>query len=146
MRSAATGPNSIDATITRRTENDNATPIKLARRYLIDAQAFHQAAKELDQSDKPEVKGAPPQHYLECHALELILKSFILSSGGTEREVRGIRHNLCKARTRAIELGLSPADPDTETLIKNLGPITMTTSFDTVGNPGGSRQIGLRLV
>jgi hypothetical protein len=109
--------------ITGRTENDQPTPIKLARRFLTDAAAFHLAAKELNQSDKPEVKEAPLQHYLECHALELILKSFILSSGGTEREVEKIRHDLCKAWTRAIELGLSPADrSDTETLIKDLAP------------------------
>jgi hypothetical protein len=51
-----------------------------------------------------------PQYYLACHSIELILKAFILIKGGTEDEVREIRHDLLKAWERATELGLCPKD------------------------------------
>jgi hypothetical protein len=96
------------------------TPTQLARGFLTDAEAYLRAAQKLDQSH--EGLASAPQYYLACHSIELILKSFILTKGGTEREVVKIRHDLQKAWDRATELGLRPKDKRTGEVIGLLAP------------------------
>jgi hypothetical protein len=44
-----------------------------------------------------------PRYFPYCHAIELALKAYILASGGEDREVRKIKHDLGKAYRRASE-------------------------------------------
>lgn len=97
------------------------TPTQLARGFLTDAEAYLRAAQKLDQSH--EGLASAPQYYLACHSIELILKSFILTKGGTEREVVKMRHDLQKAWDRATELGLHPKDKRTGEVIGMLAPL-----------------------
>src|SRR5262245_61974700 len=103
------------------------TPIELARGFLTDAEAYLRAAQKLDQSS--EGPASSPQYYLACHSIELILKAFILIKGGTEREVREIRHDLLKAWERATKLGLRPNDKRAGEIVTMLAPYHLDHSF-----------------
>src|SRR6476620_10380125 len=96
------------------------TPIELARGFLTDAEAYLLAAQKLEQS----LEGPPSsaEYYLACHSIELMLKAFILINGGTEDEVRKIRHDLLKAWERATELGLCPKDKRIGEVVTMLAP------------------------
>jgi hypothetical protein len=73
-----------------------------AQLYLSDASSYLSAAKLLD-----EHQGLfSPKYFLLCHAIELALKAQILSTGGREREIRAIRHDLQAAWAKAIKNGL----------------------------------------
>jgi hypothetical protein len=48
-----------------------------------------------------------PSIFLLCHALELGLKSYLLSVGATEPQLRGIGHDLVKCLAEAEARGLS---------------------------------------
>jgi hypothetical protein len=103
------------------------TPIELARGFLTDAEAYLRAAQKLDQSS--EGPASSPQYYLACHSIELILKAFILIKGGTEDEVREIRHDLLKAWERATELGLCPKDKRIGQIVTMLAPYHLDHGF-----------------
>jgi hypothetical protein len=103
------------------------TTTALARGFLTDAEAYLKAAQKLDQSD--DGLASAPQYYLACHSIELILKSFILIHGGTEAEVRKIRHDLLGAWERATELGLRPTDERTGQIVNILAPYHLDHSF-----------------
>jgi HEPN domain len=72
------------------------------------ADAYLSAARKLDEHDGH----FSPKYFLLSHALELALKAFIVANGGTEREIKKIRHYLEKALSRAIELGLRPTSSE----------------------------------
>src|SRR5262249_24692150 len=61
--------------------------------------------------------------------VELILKAFILIKGGTEREVREIRHDLLKAWERATKRGLRPNDKRAGEIVTMLAPYHLDHSF-----------------
>ena len=103
------------------------TPTQLARGFLTDAEAYLRAAQKLDQPS--EGPASSPQYYLACHSIELILKAFILIKGGTEDEVREIRHDLLKAWERATELGLCPKDKRIGQIVTMLAPYHLDHGF-----------------
>jgi hypothetical protein len=87
---------------------------ELGLRFAHDASIFANAAKSLS-----DFRTFGPRYYLFCHAIELILKSYILSSGGDESELRKkIGHSLIKAFARAKKLGFVPAEKDLELFVK----------------------------
>jgi hypothetical protein len=59
----------------------------------------------------------------------LVLKAFILIRGGTEDEVREIRHDLLKAWERATELGLCPEDKRIGEVVTMLAPYHRDQGF-----------------
>jgi hypothetical protein len=103
------------------------TPIELARGFLTDAESYLLAAQKLEQS----LEGPPSsaEYYLACHSIELMLKAFILINGGTEDEVRKIRHDLLKAWERATELGLCPKDKRIGEVVTMLAPYHLDHGF-----------------
>jgi hypothetical protein len=103
------------------------SPTELARGFLTDAEAYLRAAQKLDQS--VEGLASSPQYYLACHSIELIFKAFILIKGGTEDEVREIRHDLLKAWDRATELGLCPKDKRIGEIVIMMAPYHLDHSF-----------------
>lgn len=80
-----------------------AATYALAGSYLIDFQPseppYELACEEFGM----------PRYYLFCHAFELLLKSFILSNGGNQSELRKIGHSLEVALQRAEALGYEPS-------------------------------------
>jgi hypothetical protein len=106
---------------------DKRTSAEIARSYLTDSEAFLIAANVINRSG--EVAASSPQYYLACHAIELILKAFILTNGGTESEIIKIRHDLLKAWGRANELGLRPLDTRIEVIIKMRAPYHLDHRF-----------------
>jgi hypothetical protein len=105
---------------TKPTSGNDPTNEEMAVRFAHDASRFANAAKSLS-----DFKMFGPRYYLFCHAMELILKSYILASGGDQSELRGKRglgHNLTKAFKRAKELGFVPAEKDLELFVKWLAP------------------------
>jgi len=88
------------------------------------------AAQTLERSRSKRAKiTVSPKYYLVCHAIELILKSFILVSGGAEKELFDIGHDLLKAWDRANELGFEAKDKRTETLVQMLAPYHLDHRF-----------------
>jgi hypothetical protein len=95
----------------------------MAVAFLTEAEDYHAAATTLGDSY------FSPSYFLLCHALELALKSFILSSGGNVAEPKKLSHDLRKALARAQELGLSPNDSRVEQAIGWLAPFHQDMSF-----------------
>lgn len=89
----------------------------MAVRFAHDAETFTNAAKSLS-----DFRTFGPRYYLFCHAIELILKSYILASGGDQSELRDLGHNLVKAFKRAKELGFMPAEKDLKLFVDWLNP------------------------
>ena len=101
---------------------DTRTKVGIARGYLTDAEAFLIAAKTLERSRSKTISFAfGPKYYLACHAIELILKSYILVSGGSKRALFNIRHDLVGLLNRSTELGLKPKDKRTKHFVNVLG-------------------------
>ena len=71
---------------------------QVARDFLRAAEREFQQARPIDVSI--------PAYFLVARSIELVLKSFLLLKGGTERELRKISHNLEVALTAARERGL----------------------------------------
>jgi hypothetical protein len=102
------------------------TEVEIARSYLTDSQAFLLAAQVLERSRNKRITFAfGPKHYLVCHAIELILKAYILASGGTKKELMrvDVRHSLSRLFERAIEFELVPIDRRVGSLILTLEPL-----------------------
>ena len=102
------------------------TKTEIARSYLTDSQAFLIAAQVLERSRSKRITFAfSPKYYLVCQSIELILKSYILVSGGTKKELMDIkiRHDLLQLFERAIELGLAHKDQRVRPLIAALAPL-----------------------
>jgi hypothetical protein len=104
----------------------NAATYALAGSYLIDFQP----------KDPPHElichEFGTPRYYLFCHAFELLLKSFILSNGGDQSELRAIGHSLELALRRAKTLGYKPSD-GVQTLISSLHPFHLGQDFRYTG-------------
>src|ERR1700730_1682276 len=94
---------------TRQTMTNEA----MALRFAHDGSNFTQAGKSLSN----EVKVFGPRYHLLCHAFELLLKSYILASGGDQSELRAIGHKLNDALARAKELGFQPTDENFDTFV-----------------------------
>jgi hypothetical protein len=96
--------------------------------YVTDAEAYLKAANALSQSD---IDMWSPVYFLLCHGIELLLKAFILVSGGAESELtkQDTRHNLKVLRDRARELGYQPANEKTNEVIEMLSPYHQDHSF-----------------
>jgi hypothetical protein len=62
------------------------------------------------------------RYFLFGHAFELILKSFILSTGAEERKIRRLKHNLVKSYVEAKQLGYVPTEDALETIVNWLAP------------------------
>jgi hypothetical protein len=80
----------------------NVGGLSLAHSYLGDAEGYLSAARLLDEH----AGQFSPKFFLLCHAIELVLKAFILAKGGTEKETKKIKHDLIAAWSRAVALGL----------------------------------------
>jgi hypothetical protein len=100
------------------------TKVEIARSYLTDSQGFLIAAQVLERSRSKRKIPFTPKYHLVCHAIELILKSYILARGGTKKELMHVnmRHNLLSLFERAIELDLAPKDRRVGQLIQMLEP------------------------
>jgi hypothetical protein len=85
--------------------------------FLIDACAYFNAADILIRDASPDVN--QPAYFLMSHALELMLKAYILACGGSYDEVVSLGHNIQKAHARAEALGLRIED-DHRVLIERL--------------------------
>jgi hypothetical protein len=97
---------------------NNPIPLDiLSNQFLIDACAYFNAADILIRDPSPDVN--QPAYFLMSHALELMLKAYILASGGTYDEVVSLGHNIQKAHARAEALGLRIED-DHRVLIEGL--------------------------
>jgi hypothetical protein len=79
--------------------------------FITDARSYLHAARVIDGSDERHSLFSPI-YFLLCHGIELVLKAYILASGGTGAELRPqkIRHSLDQLRNRAVALGLSPSE------------------------------------
>jgi hypothetical protein len=90
----------------------------LAAAMLTDARLYLKAAHALEN----EQAILSPQYFLLCHAIELILKSYLASHGATQRELKGLGHDMLKTYARARKHGLIPADPRTAEIVRWLSP------------------------
>ncbi|MGX1012185.1 hypothetical protein AB7M69_006542 [Bradyrhizobium japonicum] len=90
---------------------------ELAIRFAADALAYLDAARSLEDS-----KHFPARYHLFCQAIELLLKSFILASGGDQSELLDIGHKLNGAMARAKQLDFVAADDELEMMVDWLDP------------------------
>ena len=90
--------------------------------YRDDSEAFLSAANQLDDVQ------LIPKYFLLCHSIELALKAHILGHGGTNGEIRKIKHDLRAALKRARELGLQPA-AEVEEVVRLVAPPHKDYSF-----------------
>jgi hypothetical protein len=90
---------------------------QLAVKFSADAESYAGAALSLQDG-----KFHGPMYFLFCHAFELILKAYVLSSGGDQSELRDIGHDLDVALKRAFVLGYAPKHPDVADLMEWLNP------------------------
>jgi hypothetical protein len=90
----------------------------LAAAMLSDAKPYLKAARALEN----EQAIWSPRYFLLCHAIELILKSYLASRGATQKELKDLGHNMLKTYARARKLGLTPSDARTTEIIRWLSP------------------------
>jgi hypothetical protein len=96
--------------------------------HITDAKAYLRAAQLIESAD-PDLPSSPT-YFLLCHAIEIVLKAYILAAGGTEKELRPqkVRHHLDELRNRAVALGYSPSEKTTA-VIDMLAPYHANHSF-----------------
>ena len=70
----------------RSNDDDLRDPNLLAAGLLTDAKVYLKAARALAAQEI-----WSPEYFLLCHAIELILKSYLASHGATERELKQLR-------------------------------------------------------
>jgi hypothetical protein len=90
----------------------------LSTQFFSDARAYLTAADILIRDASPDVN--QPAYFLMCHALELVLKAYIMARGGSYEEVVDLGHDLQKAHSRAESLGLPVDGEQTRILIQRL--------------------------
>ena len=90
----------------------------LAAAVLTDAGLYLKAARALEN----EQAIWSPRYFLLCHAIELILKSYLASHGATQKELKDLGHNLLKTYARARKQGLIPSDARTAEVVRWLSP------------------------
>ena len=66
------------------------------------AEEYLQAASRLSEG-LPKIEISMPAYFLFCHAIELALKSFLISQGCTEKGLREIGHDLETAMDEALK-------------------------------------------
>jgi hypothetical protein len=113
----------IGNTMTQTTK-ENRSNEQLAVRFAYDANSFLEAANSLTQDSS-----LGPRYFLFCHSIELLLKSFILASGGDQKELHQLGHKLKDSLARAAQLGFAPADPSLVTLVDWLDPYHRNHDF-----------------
>jgi hypothetical protein len=91
----------------------------LAVAFLTHAKPYLQAARELIRGKSTLIY---PQYFLLCHAMELVLKSYLACQGATESELRGLRHDLLLAYARARKKGFVPSDARIPEIIRWMSP------------------------
>lgn len=64
--------------------------------------------------------GGAPVYVLYAHAIEMVLKSFLLRMGKSKTQLKKISHDLNKLLTEAKGLGLSVSDPDTDNIVSRI--------------------------
>jgi len=99
--------------------------LSLAYSYLSDAEAYLAAARRLDEGGSQ----FSPKYFLLCHAIELALKAYILAKGGTEGDIKKIRHDLVAALSRAIDCGFQPANAKLREVIQRVASPHADYSF-----------------
>jgi hypothetical protein len=104
--------------------------------YIVDARSYLDAARLIESVEEHQPALSSPIYFLLCHAIELVLKAYILASGGTEAKLRQqkIRHNLDGLRNLAVSLGYSPSKK-IDAVIDLLAPHHANHSF-RYRNPG----------
>jgi hypothetical protein len=117
-------------TLTRDGKADRITAtyvggMSMAHDYLGDAEAYVSAARKLDEHTGQ----FSPKYFLLCHALELALKAYILAKGGTDKEIRKIRHDLVAAWSSAIALGFRPTNAELDGIVKQVAKAHKDYSF-----------------
>ena len=84
---------------------------------LTKAKDFLKSANKLN--DGPQSLAAPfSVYYLYFHCIELALKSFIYFHTESEDDLKKIRHDLEKAWSKALEIGISELFPDYKELVE----------------------------
>jgi hypothetical protein len=102
---------------------DNCTTARLlyagALGFLVAAEATH----EWHLREPTEPEHWPAISVNLCFALELSLKAFIASRGGTKKKLKAIGHDLVRGLHAAQAAGYSPNHPAVPCLIAKLGPL-----------------------
>ncbi len=102
-----------------------STNEEMAVRYTGDARSFAEAASALQDFDH-----FAPRYFLICHAFELILKSVILATGGSQEELwKELGHDLDACWKRAASLGFTTSHPDAHGVIYWLSDFHKTHAF-----------------
>ncbi|MCC8963740.1 hypothetical protein H8A95_15830 [Bradyrhizobium sp. Pear76] len=106
--------------------NINSAPTneQLSVRFAYDSSSFAKAAGSLSDTE-----GFGPRYYLFCHSLELILKSYILASGGDQAELKGLGHKLNDSLVRAKALGFASPTTDFDLFVDWLDPFHRSHDF-----------------
>jgi hypothetical protein len=116
------------------------TSAENAAGYVSDARAYLRAAKTLaSMNDRRSYES--PVYFLLCHAIELLLKGFVLARGGDGKELRNnnkVRHQLAELHIRAKSLGLPSGDRISE-VVERLAPLHADFAF-RYRNPRGFTQ------
>jgi hypothetical protein len=98
--------------------------------HITDVRAYLRAARLIDSAADGDISLSSPIYFLLSHAIELVLKAYILAAGGTEAELRPqkVRHQLDELRNRAGALGYSPSEK-LSAVIDMLAPYHANHSF-----------------
>jgi hypothetical protein len=98
-------------------DDDIRDPTLLAAGLLMDAKSYLKAARALAGQEI-----WSPEYFLLCHAMELILKSYLAARGATEKELKQLSHHLVRTYARARKKGFCPSDARTAGVIRWLSP------------------------
>lgn len=109
----------------------------LAVSLLSDTKGYLKAAQTLAR----EATLSLPLYFLLCHAMELILKSYLASQGATEKELRKIGHRLLRTYGRARKKGFSPSDARVPEIIRWMTPFHEDLFFRYRGTGHGCIQL-----
>jgi hypothetical protein len=110
------------------------------------AAEFREAYKVLPRTDWPPNW---PRYFLFCHGIELVLKAYITRADRkiTLVDLKNYGHDLTKLYGKAVDLGLRPSNPETQSAIQALteahlkhwpryppltGPVYMIEQFEPV--------------
>jgi hypothetical protein len=90
----------------------------LSNQFLCEARKYLNAADILIRDKSADVK--PPTYFLMCHALELLLKGYVMARGVSYEEALKLGHDLQKAHDKAVSVGLPIEGDHTQILIEKL--------------------------
>jgi hypothetical protein len=114
---------------------------------LGDAQSYLQASEILIRKESPKV--IVPTYFLMSHALELILKSYLIARGGfDDAALRGLNHDIGRALEEAMALGLHLDDDRAITMVRILSDFHKAFLFryPTITRDDGSLVVRGNLV